>query len=35
MGYDLQHYKGIALTSMPYGQSMAIMLLAELLRRFI
>ena len=35
MGHDLQHYKDIALTSMPYGQSMAIMLLGELLRVFI
>jgi len=35
MGHDLQHYKDIALTSMPYGQSMAIMLLGELLRVFV
>lgn len=34
MGHDLQHYKDIKLTSMPYGQSMAIMLLGELLRVF-
>lgn len=35
MGHDLQHYKDIKLTSMPYGQAMAIMLLSELLRIFI
>jgi unsaturated rhamnogalacturonyl hydrolase len=35
MGHDLQHYKDIKLTSMPYGQSMAIMMLGELLRVFI
>lgn len=35
MGSDLQHYKDIAITSMPYGQSMAIMMLGELLRGFI
>ena len=35
MGSDLQHYKDIAITSMPYGQSMAIMTLAEFLRGFI
>lgn len=35
MGHDLQHYKDIPVTSMPYGQSMAIMLLVELLRIFI
>lgn len=35
MGHDLQHYKDIPLTSMPYGQSMAMMLLVELLRLFI
>ena len=34
MGHDLQHYKDIKLTSMPYGQSMAIMMLGELLRVF-
>ncbi|KAK4611509.1 Unsaturated rhamnogalacturonyl hydrolase [Fulvia fulva] len=34
MGHDLQHYKDIPLTSMPYGQSMAMMLLVELLQRF-
>lgn len=35
MGHTLQHYKDIALTSMPYGQSMAIMALGEFLRTFI
>ncbi|KAI1263740.1 glycoside hydrolase family 105 protein [Xylariaceae sp. FL1019] len=35
MGRDLQHYKDIPLTSMPYGQAMAIMALVELLRVFI
>lgn len=35
MGHDLQHYKDIAITSMPYGQSLAIMMLGEFLRVFI
>jgi unsaturated rhamnogalacturonyl hydrolase len=35
MGSDLQHYKDIARTSMPYGQAMAIMALGEFLRTFI
>jgi unsaturated rhamnogalacturonyl hydrolase len=35
MGHDLQHYKDIALTSMPYGQAMAMMMLGEVLRIFI
>ncbi|KXX80404.1 Unsaturated rhamnogalacturonyl hydrolase YesR [Madurella mycetomatis] len=35
MGRDLQHYKDIPVTSMPYGQAMAIMALVEFLRRFI
>jgi len=35
MGRDLQHYKDIPLTSMPYGQAMAIMMLGEFLRVFI
>jgi len=35
MGETLQHYKDIALTSMPYGQAMAIMALGEFLRAFI
>ncbi|EME39922.1 glycoside hydrolase family 105 protein [Dothistroma septosporum NZE10] len=34
MGHDLQDYKDIPLTSMPYGQSRAVMLLVELLQRF-
>lgn len=32
MGRDLQHYKDIPITSMPYGQAMAIMALVEFLR---
>ncbi|KAF2647390.1 glycoside hydrolase family 105 protein [Lophiostoma macrostomum CBS 122681] len=35
MGHTLQHYKDIKLTSMPYGQAMAIMALGEFLRTFI
>ncbi|KAK4497243.1 hypothetical protein PRZ48_011693 [Zasmidium cellare] len=35
MGWDLQHYRDIPLTSMPYGQSMAMMLLVEVLRLFL
>jgi unsaturated rhamnogalacturonyl hydrolase len=35
MGDDLQHYKNIARTSMPYGQAMAIMALVEFMRVFI
>jgi unsaturated rhamnogalacturonyl hydrolase len=35
MGRDLQHYKDIPVTSMPYGQAMAIMALVEFARRFI
>ena len=35
MGDTLQHYKDIKLTSMPYGQAMAIMTLGEFLRTFI
>ena len=35
MGHTLQHYKDIPLTSMPYGQAMAIMALGEFLRTFI
>ncbi|KAK1781085.1 Six-hairpin glycosidase-like protein [Copromyces sp. CBS 386.78] len=35
MGRDLQHYKDIPITSMPYGQAMAIMALVEFSRRFI
>lgn len=35
MGQTLQHYMDIDLTSMPYGQAMAIMALGEFLRVFI
>jgi len=35
MGDDLQFYKDIALTSMPYGQSLAICAMAEFLRTYI
>lgn len=35
MGSDLQHYKNIPVTSMPYGQAMAMMMLGEFLRIFI
>jgi len=35
MGSDLQHYKNIPLTSMPYGQAMAMILLCEVLRIFV
>jgi unsaturated rhamnogalacturonyl hydrolase len=35
MGHTLQHYKDIDLTSMPYGQAMAIMALGEFLRVYI
>lgn len=35
MGENLQHYKDIPLTSMPYGQAMAMMMLGECLRAFI
>lgn len=35
MGNDLEFYKKIPLTSMPYGQAMAIMALAEYLRTYI
>ena len=35
MGHTLQHYLDIPLTSMPYGQSMAIMALVEFLRAFV
>lgn len=35
VGRDYQHYKDIPLTSMPYGQAMAIMALGEFLRTFI
>ncbi|KAF4122888.1 unsaturated rhamnogalacturonyl hydrolase [Geosmithia morbida] len=35
MGHDLQHYKDIPQTSMPYGQAMAIMALVEFLRAYV
>ncbi|KAH8726991.1 Six-hairpin glycosidase-like protein [Phaeosphaeriaceae sp. PMI808] len=35
MGHDLQHYKDIKITSMPYGQAMGLMALGEYLRAFI
>jgi unsaturated rhamnogalacturonyl hydrolase len=35
MGNDLQFYRDIKLTSMPYGQSMAILALTEYLNHFI
>ncbi|KAF4554948.1 Hypothetical protein D9617_3g020170 [Elsinoe fawcettii] len=35
MGHDLQHYKDIERTSMPYGQAMGMMALVEYLRVFI
>ncbi|KAK3186744.1 hypothetical protein K4F52_004490 [Lecanicillium sp. MT-2017a] len=35
MGHDLQHYKDIPLTSMPYGQAMAMMALVEFLRVYL
>ncbi|KAJ5392573.1 unsaturated rhamnogalacturonan hydrolase [Penicillium cosmopolitanum] len=35
MGHDLQFYKDIPITSMPYGQAMAIMALAEYLRTYL
>ncbi|KAI1320323.1 glycoside hydrolase family 105 protein [Xylariaceae sp. FL0255] len=35
VGNDLQHYRDIPVTSMPYGQAMAIMALVEFLRMFI
>ncbi|KAJ4386766.1 hypothetical protein N0V93_009664 [Gnomoniopsis smithogilvyi] len=35
MGNTLQHYKDIPITSMPYGQAMAIMALVEFLRGYV
>jgi unsaturated rhamnogalacturonyl hydrolase len=35
MGDTMQFYKDIALTSMPYGQSLAICALGEFLRTYI
>ena len=34
MGSDLDFYRNIPLTSMPYGQAMAILCLAEYLRTY-
>jgi unsaturated rhamnogalacturonyl hydrolase len=35
MGDDLDHYRKIAVTAMPYGQAMAMMALGEYLRTYI
>ncbi|WP_418138614.1 glycoside hydrolase family 88 protein [Marinomonas sp. RS-M-Aa-14] len=35
MGNDLEYYKNIKITAMPYGQAMAILCLSEYLRRYI
>jgi unsaturated rhamnogalacturonyl hydrolase len=35
MGHDLQFDKDIPLTSMPYGQSLAIVALTEFLRTYL
>jgi unsaturated rhamnogalacturonyl hydrolase len=35
MGHDLEFYKKIPLTSMPYGQALAILCLGELLQVYI
>jgi unsaturated rhamnogalacturonyl hydrolase len=35
MGRDLEYYRNVPLTSMPYGQSLAILCLTEFLRRYI
>ena len=35
MGKDLDYYRTIPLTSMPYGQSMAILCLSEYLRTYL
>ncbi|AHN24647.1 Rhamnogalacturonides degradation protein RhiN [Gilliamella apicola] len=35
MGNDLEYYKNIPLTSMPYGQPMVILCLDEYLRVFL
>jgi unsaturated rhamnogalacturonyl hydrolase len=34
MGSDLEFYRQIPLTSMPYGQAMAILCLTEYLRKY-
>ena len=33
MGHDLDHYRHIPLTAMPYGQAMAMLCLVEALHR--
>jgi unsaturated rhamnogalacturonyl hydrolase len=35
MGEDLDYYRNIPLTSMPYGQAMAILCLSEYLRVYL
>ena len=35
MGSDLECYRNVPLTSMPYGQSLAILCLTEFLHRYI
>jgi unsaturated rhamnogalacturonyl hydrolase len=35
MGSDLEYYRNVPLTSMPYGQSLAILCLTEFLHRYI
>ena len=35
MGHSLDHYRNIPLTSMPYGQAMAMLCLVESLRTHI
>jgi unsaturated rhamnogalacturonyl hydrolase len=34
MGHDLDHYRHIPLTAMPYGQAMAMLCLVEALQQF-
>jgi unsaturated rhamnogalacturonyl hydrolase len=35
MGHDMEFYKNIPVTSMPYGQSLAVVALTEFLRTYI
>jgi unsaturated rhamnogalacturonyl hydrolase len=35
MGSELEYYRNVPLTSMPYGQSLAILCLTEFLHRYI
>ena len=35
MGSDLEYYRNVPLTSMPYGQSLAILCLTEFLHRYV